>query len=294
MTLFKKKRNNKIKETKMDQIFDVINILILFSLVLLVVLPLINLFSRAFSDGVYNPQVTFYPVKFTFRSFDYVMGQGNFWKSFGNSLIITLIVTVVSNLLMAFAAYPLSKPDLPFRKGVLKFFVITMLFSPGVIPIFLLMSEMKLTDTIWSVILVSLINVFNLLLYKTSFEEMNPEIIEAAKIDGAGNLRLFFNIMLPLSLPVIATTAFFTIVGTWNNYSTALLFISDADAYPLALYIFKMLQQSTVSYDDPWLLINESNIHAASIVVSLVPILIIYPFVVKYIKGGLNVGSVKG
>lgn len=294
MNLFKRFKSNKVKETKFDQILDVVNIFVLLLLVIIVILPIFNLLSRAFSDGVYNPQILFTPKGITFDSFKYVFKQGGFWRSFGNSIIITLVVTVFSNLFMALAAYPLSKQELPFRKGIMKFFVVTMLFSPGVVPIFLLMSEMNLTNTIWSVILVSIVNVFNLLLYKTFFEDLNPEVIEAAKIDGADNLTLFFKIVIPLSLPVIASTCFFTIVGTWNNYSTALLFINDQKSYPLSLYIFKMLEQSSASYDNPWLIINEANVQAASIVVSILPVLLIYPFVIKYIKGGLNVGSVKG
>lgn len=287
------KKRNRIKQGKWDVTFDIINISILIILVLLVLLPFLNLIALSFSNGIYNPQVYFLAKGFNLDAFRYVFSEPGFLKSVGNSVVITVIVTIFSNLFMALAAYPLSKSDCPFRKGILMFFVITMLFSAGIVPIYLLMSELGLTNTIWAVVLNSLMNVFNLLLYKTYFENIPTEIIEAAEIDGASNLRLFFKVILPISLPVVASCCFFTIVGTWNNYSGALLFISEPDAYPLSLYIYKLLQQTTESYTDPWKLINASNLQAATIVISILPILFIYPYVVKYINEGVTVGSVK-
>ncbi len=288
-----KKNKTKIKQGKGDTIFDIVNHTILTILVLIVILPTMNLIALAFSNGIYNPSVYFLPKGFSLEAFKYVFNESGFLKSVGNSVIITFVVTIFSNLFMALAAYPLSKPDCPFRKPLLMFFVITMLFSAGIVPIYLLMSELELTDTIWAVIFNSIMNVFNLLLYKTNFESVPQEIVEAAEIDGASNIKLFFKVILPISTPVVASCCFFTIVGCWNNYSSALLFISKSDAYPLSLYIYKLLQQTTESYTDPWKLINAPNIQAATIVISILPILLIYPYVIKYINEGLTVGSVK-
>lgn len=295
------KNPNKIRESKLDIGLSVLNIVLLFAMVLLVVLPLLNYFSLAFNDGNFNINVVFFPVRPTFAAFKYVLagdGAADFWRAFGNSVAITLIVTVVSNLVEAMAAYPLSKRDCPFRGGILMYFIITMLFSAGIVPIYLVMYMFKLLDTIWSVILISISNVTHLLYFKTFFEGIPTDIEEAARLDGAGDLQLFFLIVVPMSLPIIGSCCFFTIVGTWNSYGSALLFISESAqgklAQPLAYYIYLMLQNKTLDKNNSWLMANGQNVEAAAMVASIIPILLLYPYVVKYIKSGLQIGSVKG
>ena len=295
------KNPNKIRESKLDIGLSVLNIVLLFAMVLIVVLPLLNYFSLAFNDGNFNINVVFFPVRPTFAAFKYVLagdGAADFWRAFGNSVAITLIVTVVSNLVEAMAAYPLSKRDCPFRGGILMYFIITMLFSAGIVPIYLVMYMFKLLDTIWSVILISISNVTHLLYFKTFFEGIPTDIEEAARLDGAGDLQLFFLIVVPMSLPIIGSCCFFTIVGTWNSYGSALLFISESAqgklAQPLAYYIYRMLQNKTLDKNNSWLMANGQNVEAAAMVASIIPILLLYPYVVKYIKSGLQIGSVKG
>ncbi len=295
------KNPNKIRESKLDIGLSVLNIVLLFAMVLIVVLPLLNYFSLAFNDGNFNINVVFFPVRPTFAAFKYVLagdGAADFWRAFGNSVAITLIVTVVSNLVEAMAAYPLSKRDCPFRGGILMYFIITMLFSAGIVPIYLVMYMFKLLDTIWSVILISISNVTHLLYFKTFFEGIPTDIEEAARLDGAGDLQLFFLIVVPMSLPIIGSCCFFTIVGTWNSYGSALLFISESAqgklAQPLAYYIYLMLQNKTLDKNNSWLMANGQNVEAAAMVASIIPILLLYPYVVKYIKSGLQIGSVKG
>ena len=299
--LFKKlfkKNPNKIRESKLDIALGIINLILLLGGVLLICFPLLNYFSLAFNDGYFNLKVVFFPVRPTFKAISYVLfeeGAKEFWTSFGNSVIITLVVTIGSNLMMALAAYPLSKKDFPFRGGILIFFVITMLFSCGIIPIYLLMSMFGLTDNIFSVILISLSNVTHLLYFKTFFEGVSSDIEEAAKLDGASNLQLFFLIIVPMAMPIIGTCCFFTIVGCWNGYGSALLFISASakNAQPLAYYLYLMLQKKPPD-GDPWLQMNMKNVEAASMLASIIPIICMYPYIVKYIKGGLQIGSVKG
>lgn len=295
----KRKRKNRIKEGVLDRSIGVLNIALLFAFVLIVVLPLLSYFSLAFSDPYFNDEITIFPTHFTLKSFEYIlMGDQAklFWRSFLNSVIITLVVTVVSNLVEALAAYPLSKPDCPFRGGIMMYFIITMLFSAGIIPCYLLMSQLKLLNNIWSVILISISNVGNLLLFKTFFEGVSTEIQEAAKIDGASDIQMFFRIMIPMALPVFGSCCFFTIVGMWNGYGAAMLFISSSseDAYPLAYYIYLLLSRAALDKDDSFVLMGMKNIQAAAMLLSIIPIICIYPFVIKYIKGGLQIGSVKG
>ena len=294
-----KKNPNKIRESKLDVAFGIINLVLLFGGVIIILFPLLNYFSLAFNDGHFNLKVVIVPVKPTFDAMSYVLfkaGALQFWTSFGNSVIITVVVTIGSNLMMALAAYPLSKKDCPFRGGILIFFVITMLFSSGIIPIYLLMTKLHLTETIFSVILISLSNVSHMLYFKTFFEGISTDIEEAAKLDGASNLQLFFLIVIPMSLPIIGTCCFFTVVGCWNGYGSALLFISSSSkkALPLAYYLYLMLDKSDLNKSDSWLLANSKNVEAAAMLASIIPILCLYPYIVKYIKGGLQLGSVKG
>jgi putative aldouronate transport system permease protein len=289
------RRKRGIRRSAADKAFDAMNAAVMVALLLLIVLPLLNMFSLAFSDGRYT--VTFYPRHITVAAFKYVAQTSAFWQSALNSAIIVVVVTVGSNILMPLAAYPLSKRDCPLRKFFLVFFVITMLFSPGIIPSYLLMKALKLINTIWSIIILSILNVFNLLLYKTFFEGIPDEIEDAAKIDGAGGISLFVKIVMPMSLPVLASCCFFTLVGTWNSYAGALIFVPlNSKAWPLALYIYNLTEtmaglsrQGNVFVSN-----NEGNIRAAAIVLSIIPVMAVYPYVIRYIKSGLSVGSVKG
>lgn len=298
-----KKNPNKIKQSKIDTGFNIVNAILLVFGVILILFPLLSYLALAFSDGTRNLDIILFPKGFTFQPFKYIFSDSAigssstlFLHSFLNSVIITVCITIGSNLIEALAAYPLSKMDCPFRKGIMMFFIITMLFSAGIVPIYLLMHMFRLLDTIWSIILCSLSNVFNLLLFKTFFEGLPPDIEESAHLDGATEIQMFFRIVIPLSLPVFGSCCFFSMVGAWNSYGAALLFISGngEDAWPLAYYIYKLVNVAQLQKNDEWILINIKNVQAAAILVSIIPILCFYPYIVKYIKGGLTLGSVKG
>ena len=285
-----------IKAPVGDRILTVSIYVILSLLTLLIIIPLLNLIAFAFSNENYNAYVTFIPRGFTFRYFQYILFENpTFWSSLGNSVVMTLVITVISNVLMAMAAYPLSKDDLPFKKIVLTFFVITMLFGAGIVPTLFMLQSIGVGGTIWGVILLSINNVFNMLLYKSFFEGLPRETIEAAQVDGASNIQLFFRIVLPMSLPVFASCAFFSIVGVWNSYGSAAMFIgySNDSQWPLAYFIYNLLSMSP---KDPNAVLNSNslvNISSAAIIISVLPILIIYPFVIRYIKSGITLGSEK-
>ena len=295
----KYRKQNRVKEPMVDKVIHIISLVLLITFVLLILFPLLNYFSLAFNNYAFNDQIVLWPSKFDIAPMQYVFSKNSkdFWRSFLNSVIITLIVTVVSNLVEAMAAYPLSKKNCPFRTGILMFFIITMLFSAGVVPIYLLMRSFGLLNTIWSIILISISNVTNLLFFKTFFENVSTEIQEAAIIDGASPLQLFFRIMVPMALPVFGSCCFFTIVGMWNGYGAALLFINSesTEAMPLAYYLYINLTNGSAAtmYDD-FLRNYQANIQAASMLISIIPILLIYPYVIKYIKSGASIGSVKG
>lgn len=303
-----KKNVNKVKQPVSDKVFDIINAVIMILLVLLIVIPLLHLLANAFSDGAAKHEVIFLPkiigedgnikVGMTLDYFKYIIFEyddGIFINSFKNTLIITLCVTIGSNVLMALAAYPLSKPDCPFKKVILTIFIITMLFSAGIVPSYILMSSLKLTENIFGIILISISNVFNMLLFKTTFEGIPKELEESALLDGASSLQLFFKIVLPLTLPTFASCCFFTIVGCINGYSSAVFFIrTNTEAKPMAQIMYELLAVAGNENADAFLTQNYFSIQSAGIILSVIPILAIYPFVIRYIKSGLTLGSVKG
>lgn len=301
-------KKNKMKLSFSDKLFNTLNGVFMVLLIILIVVPLLYLIANAFSDGAAKHAVIFIPkivdesgnikTGMTLRYFQYIIfeyDEGIFINSLKNTAIITVVVTLGSNILMALAAYPLSKPDCPYKKPLMIFFIITMLFSAGVLPIYLLMSSMHLTESIGGIILISLSNVFNLLLFKTTFEGIPKELEESASIDGANSFQLFFKIILPMTLPTFASCCFFTLVGCINGYSSALLFIrTNHYAKPMALIMYELLAVASSDHADQFMTTNYFSIQSAGIILSVIPILLIYPYIVKYIKTGITLGSVKG
>ena len=304
----KNRKKNKVKVLLSDRIFNIVNAIIMVFLVAIIVIPLLYLIANAFSDGAAKHEVIFLPkiidesgnirVGITFRYFKYIIFEyddGIFINSFKNTALITVVVTLGSNILMALAAYPLSKSDCPYRKALLIFFIITMLFSAGVLPIYLLMSTLNLTENLLGIIILSLSNVFNLLLFKTTFEGIPKELEESALMDGANSIQMFFKIIIPITLPTFASCCFFTLVGCINGYSSALLFIrTNHQAKPMALIMYELLAVATNDKADAFLTSNYFSIQSAGIILSVIPILLIYPYIIKYIKSGITLGSVKG
>lgn len=288
-------KRTKIKLSRADVTFDVIKWVFLVLCLVLVIFPILNVISLAFSKGQYNSEITFFPVwkGLTLDNFSWLFKNDNFLSAIKNSLLFTIVATVGSNLLMAMAAYPLSKEDCPFRGPVMIFFIITMLFSAGIVPAFIWLRVLNLYNSIWSLIFLSLNNVFNMLLYKTNFEGIPAEIEEAAMMDGASSITLFFRIVIPMTLPIIASCVFFMIVSTWNSYGSAIIFITDTKQMPLAQFLYRLVA-STEQSKDPYLITNTQNVNAATIIVSVIPILCVYPFIMNYMKSGLTIGSVKG
>lgn len=301
-------KKNKLKLTTADKVFNILNAVFMIILVFLIVVPLLYLLANAFSDGAAKHSVLFIPkiidengnikTGMTLRYFEYIIFEyddGIFINSLKNTAIITIVVTLGSNVLMALAAYPLSKKDCPFKKPLMIFFLITMLFSAGILPTYLLMSSMHLTENILGIIIISLSNVFNLLLFKTTFEGIPRELEESALIDGANSLQLFFKIIIPITLPTFASCCFFTLVGCINGYSSALLFIrTNTQAKPMALIMYELLAVASSDHADQFLTDNYFSIQSAGIILSVIPILLIYPYIIKYIKSGITLGSVKG
>lgn len=284
-----------LKRFRDESVFQMIIRLTASGLIVLFVFPFLNVIAMSFSSP--GEIVNIYPKGFSLFSVKYVLGDTAFFKSIFISVVITLSGTAISVVCMAMAAYPLSKPDMPLRRTFMMFFLIVMLFSGGMAPNILLMNTLKLTDTIWALILPSVVMVFHLLLLKGFFEGIPTDLEESAKLDGAGNYTILFKIIMPVAAPMIATVAFFTAIAYWNNINNSILYItSNQGIYPMPMYIKNFLNRNPmdIAMANPELLAYWDNIKMSYILISMIPIACAYPFILKYIKNGVTAGAVKG
>lgn len=291
----------KIKMSIGEKIFTVFNYSLFVILGIITLFPFLNIIAKSFSSeaAVISGKVNLLPVDFQLGTYKYVLGNRQFLNSFKVSIIVTVFGTFLSLLMTVLAAYPLSKPRLRGRKIFTIIYIFTMLFSGGLVPTYILMSNLRLINQLPVLILPSLISVYNLLVIKSYFESIPESLEESAKLDGATNTIILFKIILPLSLPVFATIALFYAVGYWNNYFTAMIYITKSSLKPLQLYLKEMLYSAS----DVFLQLNnniDANMNAtpeaiqsASIIVATVPIIVVYPFLQKYFVKGVMVGSVK-
>ena len=281
------------------RIARVLNNLLLALVSLICLLPFVHMIAKSFSGAaaVSAGRVTFYPIDFTLNTYRYVLQDSLFFSSFRNSVIITAGGTLLSLTFTVLAAYPLSKQHLRGRRVILLLYVFTMLFYGGMVSIYVFMRTLNLLNTLACQIIPLLVSQYNLFVMKTFFEGIPESIEESAHIDGAGPLRTLVSIVLPLSLPSLATIGLFYAVTYWNNYYHPMLFITRADVKPLQMYLYELITTTQNLYEvDPVIAagLSSSGMQAAAIVVSTLPILLVYPFLQKYFIKGLTVGSVKG
>lgn len=296
---------NRSRRFSSDRTFDIFNRIFLLVLVLIVAYPLYYVLIASISDPyeVYAGKTFLLPSEITFEGYARVFKEKSISLGYLNSIYYTILGTVVSVALIITTAYPLSKQRLPFRKAIMVFYIITMYFGGGLIPTYLVVSRTGLLNSVWSLILPGGVAVYNVIVARTYFESSIPEeLYEAAAIDGCSNLGTFFKIALPLAKPILAVMVIFTMVAYWNDWFTALIYMSDKDKYPLQLALRQILIQSQATatmmgnMDGGYAEANKVTelIKFASIVVGALPMLIAYPFVQKYFEKGFMAGAVKG
>jgi len=290
------------KKTLSDVAIDVFVYIFLTLLAISTLFPFLNVFSKSVSEewAVVSGKVGIYPMGFQLDTMKYVITSSQFINSFSVSVFITLTGTVFSILLSALTAYPLSKKNIPGVKIILVLFVFTMLFNGGLIPNYMLIKNLGLINKLGALILPGLINVFNLLLLKNYYESLPESLEESAKLDGASNLTILFKIILPVSLPVLATVSLFYAVSYWNDFFNAMLYVTKPTLKPLQLYLRDIVIDAdntaagmNKSAED-MLNVSSEGVRAATIIASTVPIIMVYPFLQKYFIKGVMVGSVKG
>jgi putative aldouronate transport system permease protein len=294
------RRSGAIQASSIEKIFTAINYIFFILLGLSTIFPFINLIAKSFSSeaAVVSGMVTLYPIDFQLGTYKYVASNSMFIQAFMVSITVTLVGSLLALFMTTLAAYPLSKTRLRGRKFFIIIYLFTMLFSGGVIPTYLLMHKLDLIDKLPVLFLPFMINVYNMLIIKSYFESLPDSLEESAKIDGASNMTILTRIILPLSMPVLATIGLFYAVTFWNDYFTSLIYINSADLKPLQLYLKELFVTSTDAFMrtniDASLNVSPQSIQAASIILATLPIVVVYPFLQKYFVKGVLVGSVKG
>lgn len=290
----------RIKRTKGEKVFTIFNYLFLGGFALLCLFPFIHVIAQSLSSqrAIVSGEVVFFPIETTFLAYKEVFMDEGFIRALIVSVLRTVIGTLTSVFFTVLMAYPLSKVYIKGRGIILFMIVFTMIFNGGMIPTFLVVRETGLLNTFWAYIIPAAISAFNLIIVKNFFQTVPQELEESAKMDGCSNLGILFKIVVPLSMPVIATISLFIAVFHWNSFFDAVLYVTDSKLYPLQVYLRELIQFNTSGIElkdnlEQALLANES-LKAAALIASTLPILIVYPFLQKYFVTGVMIGSVKG
>lgn len=283
------------------RIFNVVNIMLLTLLSLTMILPFINVLAQSFSssEAIMSGKVTLWPVDFTWINYQYVFSDVSIWRAFGVSVGITLAGTLINLLATATLAYPLSRPEYKGRGAVVMFVLITVVFSAPLIPNFILMKELNLVNNPLVLIVPGAINAFNFFVMRSFFMQLPSELIDAARIDGCGELGIIGRIVLPLSKPVMASLGIFYAVAHWNAYSSALYYLNNPAWWPIQVKLKKLFETDELSIDPGTSAFSTlahtspEGIKMATIIIATVPIIMIYPFLQRHFVKGVLVGSVK-
>jgi putative aldouronate transport system permease protein len=289
------------RRTMGDIGLDVFSYAVLFLMAVSTLLPFANVLSKSVSEewAVVSGKVGIFPVGFQLHTMQYVITSSQFIQSFLISAGVMIVGTLISILLTAVTAYPLSKRHLPGIGMVMVLFVFTMMFNGGIIPNYLLMKNLGLINSLWSLVLPAMISVFNMLVIKSYYESLPEALEDSAKMDGASTYTILFRIILPLSGPVLATIALFYAVYYWNDFFNAMLYINNPSLKPLQLYLRDIVMDADSSTAmnksvDDMMNVSPEGIRSATVIASTIPILLVYPFLQKYFIKGVLIGSVKG
>ncbi|MBO6242754.1 MAG: carbohydrate ABC transporter permease [Butyrivibrio sp.] len=298
MTTMKSASSTKVKESTGSKIFDLFNILLLFFIAFICLSPFLYVFSASVSNvaDVNTRGFFIYPTSFDLSAYQFLIKSKMLIGSIGRSFLITIIGTALSLTVTVMMAYSLSKPDMWGRAFINKLIVFTMLFSGGMIPTYLVVSGLKLTDTYFALWLPGLVSAYNMILIRTNIMALPSELLEAAKVDGCNDFVIFYKIVLPLIKPSLATFGLFYAVGYWNDFFNATIYLNDMNMWPIQVWLRQIVLLSAGVSDvtETTNFIAPSTINYAVIIFATVPILCVYPFIMRFFEKGMMVGSVKG
>lgn len=291
----------------MDKIFNYknfqrINGTLMFVLVIATIFPIAYMFAVSFSSSraVLAGEVILIPKEFNTTAYKQVMDQASFWNAYKNTVVYTITGTLLSLVLTVMCAYPLSKSDFVGRTVISKYLIFTMFFAGGLIPNFLLIRDLGIYDTIWAMILPGASNAYNVMIMRTFFQGIPKSLQEAAKIDGLSDIGVLTKIILPLSKPILATIGLFVAVWLWNEWFISLIYFSSDAKRPVAMFLRNVVLGSMNTIKSGQMVDNEASktvpqtLQASTIVLTSIPILMVYPFIQKYFTKGILIGSVKG
>lgn len=289
-----------VKDTRGYTVFRVFNVTLLLTIAFVTLYPFVNLVAQAFSSEAYinSGQVNLVPRGFNLRTFEVVMSDNMFWRNYQNTVIYTVTATAIAMVMTTMFAYALSKRHLKGRTFFIGVAVFTMFFNGGLIPNYVLITALGFKNSIWAIVIPNAISVFNLLVMKAFFENFPEELEEAAAIDGLSTYGVFLRIVLPLSKAVVATMVLFYAVSFWNSWFQAFLYMDRRELYPVTVYLRNLLAGASTSESVQGgggtdLTQVASNVKAVTMVLTVLPIICLYPFIQKYFVSGVMLGSVK-
>ena len=298
-----RRKHHPIRDTLGDRLFYAGCYLITALFMLAVLYPLVYILSASFSsaDAITSGRMWLFPVDFSLVGYRYILKYDAIWLGYRNTLFYTFAGTLINVAMTITCAYGLSRRGMRGRRFFTMLFTFTMIFSGGMIPNYLLMKNLKILNTVWCMLLPGAISAYNLIVAKTFIENSIPgDLLEAARIDGCSDVRFFFSIVLPLSKAILAVLLLMYAAAHWNAYFNAFLYLTDKKLYPLQIFLRQILVQSNMSADmlDPEAMAQMQTLQQilkyAVIVVSTAPMLCLYPFVQKYFRQGVMIGSIKG
>lgn len=299
------KSMEKIKKSKGRKAFLLLNYVIVTIITLTCVIPLLNLLAMSFSSSqaIIENRVSLIPVDFTTKAYQYVLKNKEFWTSVVVSLKRVLLGVPLNVIMTILVAYPLSKSEqaFPARKYYVAFMLTVMLFSGGLMPTYFIVAKTGLIDTIWPLVLPGGVPIFSCIVLMNFFRGIPEELEESARLDGANQFQILIRIFLPLSKPSIATVTLFSLVWHWNSWFEGLIYSNYTQNYPLQSYLQTLVVSTTEALRTSDLKtimeltqVNDTNMKSAQIFISIIPLMIVYPFLQKYFTTGLTLGSVKG
>lgn len=288
-----------MKQTNGEKAFQLFNFVLLAVAAATMLMPLMHLLAVSLSSPIAadSKQVFLIPMEFTTASWEHIMKNKGLWQSFGITVYITVLGTLVSMLFSVLMAYPLAHKEFLMRKPIMLAIIVTMIFNAPLIPFFLTVRELGLMNSLWALILPGLIGTFNMIIIRTFFMGLPSELYDSARMDGCSDAGVLFRIFLPLSKPVLATVSLFYAVGYWNTFQRAVLFLRDPSKWPLQMklraYLTSPEELAAVNlilgdYD-----FNTTTLKAATILFATLPILLVYPYLQKYFVKGSMLGSLK-
>lgn len=284
-------------KTKEDRRFQTFWVIFFILISVIAIIPVLRVISISFSgrDAINKGQVFIFPIGFNVDAYAKALKSGTFVSSFGYSIILMAVVTAVDMIMTILLAYPLSRKGLKGSKIVNLFCVITMYLNLGTIPNYLNIKSFGMIDTVWALIIPGALSVYNMIIMRTAFASIDDSLYEAARIDGCSEFKIMYRIAIPLCVPTIATLCLFYAVGRWNGIDDQLYYVQKTSLHTVQMALKQMIEAVNVQSEESGTtqLVAE-NIKAASITLSMTPMLVVYPFIQRFFTQGIMLGAVKG